>query len=338
MHIVTVAQLKEVIEGEWNAPDDLQISGVSEISEAKSMDLVYAVDEKRLEMVKSSSCSLAIIPMDSGDIELPHVKVKNPYYSFALALRLMDDYKMSASGVQPGAIIHPESKLEGKVTVYPGAFVDEAVRVGEGSVLFPGVVLMKGSEIGRGCILHPNVIVREYCILGDSVILQPGCVIGSDGYGFVHEAGVHHKIPQLGQVILEDGVEMGANSTVDRGTFGPTRIGKGTKIDNLVQIAHNVEMGQGCLLASQSGISGSTKVGDYVRFGGQSGSVGHIEIGSGSTIYARGVPTATIPPNSYIGGFPGRAHKEELRQLAAQRKIPQLLKDVRKILKHLGLK
>ena len=187
-------------------------------------------------------------------------------------------------------------------------------------------------------VIYPNVTIRENCTLGDRVILQPGAVIGSDGYGYVLSEGVHHKIPQLGNVILGDDVEVGAGTTVDRGTLRATEIAEGTKLDNLVQIGHNARLGKGCLMASQSGVSGSTQVGDYVTFGGQSGSVGHIQIGDNSTVMARGVATQSLDPSSKISGFPGRNHKQYLKLLAGQNAIPRLRKDVLRILKALGLK
>ena len=331
-------KLKALIGGNWylNGRKPV-ITGVAEISEAQPNDLVYAVDQRRVDLIKDSNCGLAIIPQGDWVIDCPYICVKNPYLAFARVLELLNDFTPEKVGISPQAYIHPDAKIGVDVQIYPGAVVSRGVKLGDRTVLSSNSVIGEDVEVGKDCLIYQNVVVRERCLIGNRVILQPGCVVGSDGYGFVYEDGVHHKIPQLGIVVIADDVELGANVTVDRGTFRPTIIGKGTKIDNLVQIAHNVVLGQGCLMASQSGISGTTKVEDYVTFGGQSGSVGHITIGKGSTIYARGVPTQTLKPGSKISGFPGRDHREDLRMIASMRKLPDLMKEIRRILKALNL-
>lgn len=331
-------KFQDQVDGDWYFCEAAPvISGVSEIIDAKSSDLVYAVDARRVNQVESSDCGFAIVPRGNWEVTCPHVRVDNPYYVFALALELLDPFERERVGVSVSAVIHPEAFIGADVQVHPGAIVERGAVVGDRTVLMSNAVVGEQSRIGEDCLIYQNVVVRERCVLGDRVIIQPGCVIGSDGYGFVHEGGVHHKIPQIGSVVISDDVELGANVTVDRGTFRPTVIGKGSKIDNLVQIGHNVVMGEGCLMASQSGLSGTTTVEDYVTFGGQSGSVGHITVGKGSIIFARGVPTQSVPPGSKISGFPGREHKEDLKTIASVRKIPKLSKQIRRILKVLNL-
>ncbi len=336
--MLDLKDLKSKIGGHWNLHGQRPvITGVAEILDAGSTDLIYAVDKRRVELVEKSQCGLAILPQGDWKVKVPNVCVKNPYLAFAKVLELLNDYVPEQVGISSKAIIHPESEIGMDVEIHPGAVVCRGAKVGDRTIISSNSVIGEGVEIGDDCLVYQNVVVRERCQIGNRVVLQPGCVIGSDGYGFVHEDGVHHKIPQIGIVVISDDVELGANVTVDRGTFRPTIIGKGTKVDNLVQIGHNVIMGQGCLMASQSGISGTTKIEDYVTFGGQSGSVGHITIGKGSVIFARGVPTQSIKPGSKISGFPGRDHREDLRTIATMRRLPSLLKEIRRILRDLNL-
>lgn len=326
------------VDGDWYFCEKTPtILGVSEIINAGSNDLVYAVDERRVNEIQSSNCGFAILPHGDWEVDCPNVRVQNPYYAFALALELLDSFERERVDISASAVVHSQSSIGKDVQIHPGAVIERGASIGDRTVIMSNVVVGEQATIGEDCLIYQNVVIRERCVLGDRVIIQPGCIIGSDGYGFVHEGGVHHKIPQIGTVIISDDVELGANVTVDRGTFRPTVIGKGSKIDNLVQIGHNVLMGEGCLMASQSGLSGTTTVEDYVTFGGQSGAVGHITVGRGSVIFARGVPTQSIPPGSKISGFPGRDHKEDLKALASVRRVPKLAKQIRRILKVLKL-
>lgn len=331
-------ELKTRIDGEWYHCDQFPtVTGVSEISSASSEDLVYAVDERRVKQIMSSGCAFAILPLGDWEVSCPHVRVKNPYLAFAHVLELLDTFEHERVGISTHATIHPEAIVSNEAQIHAGAVISRGAIVGPRTIISSNSVVGEKVEIGCDCLIYQNVVIRERCIIGDRVIIQPGCVVGSDGYGFVYESGKHHKIPQIGIAIIEDDVELGANVTVDRGTFRPTVIGKGTKIDNQVQIGHNVILGEGCLMAAQSGLSGTTIVEDFVTFGGQSGSVGHITIGKGSIIYARGVPTQSIAEGSRISGFPGRDHREELRTLASIRRIPDISRQIGKILKMLKL-
>jgi UDP-3-O-[3-hydroxymyristoyl] glucosamine N-acyltransferase len=337
MKPVTTNRIAELIEGEWCNFRNIEICGVTEPETAGAADLVYAVDERHARLVENSNCGAAIMPRGNWQLSCPFVMVDKPYYALSLILSEMNHYSPSLTGVSPQAFIHPDAIVHKTATVYPGAFIDSGVVIGAGCTIYANVSIGQKAHIGENCTIYPNVTIREYVKIGNRVIIQPGTVIGGDGFGFVLNGGVHHKIPQIGAVQLHDDVEVGANATIDRGTFRDTIIGQGTKIDNLVQIGHNVTTGKGCLFVSQSGISGSVEIGDYVTFAGQSGSVGHISIGSGSVIYARGVPTQNIAPNSKISGFPGREHKEELRFLAALRKLPELKRAIKKILEQLKI-
>jgi UDP-3-O-[3-hydroxymyristoyl] glucosamine N-acyltransferase len=214
--------------------------------------------------------------------------------------------------------------------------------VGERTILFPGVVLCEGARVGADCLLYPNAVVREGCRVGDRVILQPGCVVGSDGFGFALDmqgeegSGPRHlKVPQAGVAVVEDDVELGANTCVDRGTLGDTVVGRGAKVDNLVQIAHNVEVGPLSLLMAQSGIAGSSKLGMGVILAGQAGIVGHLQIGDGVKIAAQSGVMHDVEAGAVEGGSPSMVHAEWLRVEAALRRLPELVRQVRRLEKEL---
>ena len=335
MNPVTVAQLQNEIQGEWNCGSDLTIRNVAEISSAQPGDLVFAVSADKVRLVESCNASFAILPVGQWNVRIPHVMVRNPYMAFAKVLELMNAYSPSLTGVHPAATLRPDALVGESTTLYPGVFLDSGVSIGNRSILYANVSVGMNVEIGDDCIIHANCTIREGTKIGNRVIIQPNAVIGSDGYGYTKENGVHHKIPQLGSVIIEDDVEIGAGSTIDRGTFRETIIGRGTKIDNLVQVGHNVKMGVGCLMAAQSGVSGSTTMGDYVTFGGQSGSVGHISIGSHATIMARGAPAKNVEEGAMISGFPGRDHKKQIKVLAAQERMVGLRREIIEAIKKL---
>lgn len=329
--------MSELIAGEWCNFCDREILSVAEPSQATATDLVYAVDERHAQAVEQSECGVAIMPKGKWQLSCPYVMVEQPYYALSIILREMNEYQPSLTGISPQAFIHPTAQIQDNVTIYPGAFIDAHSIIEKNCLVYANVSIGQNVQIGQDTIIYPNVSIRESVRIGQRVTIHSGAVIGSDGFGFVLHEAVHHKIPQIGAVQIENDVEIGANVTIDRGTFRNTIIGQGSKVDNLVQIAHNVVTGKCCLFVSQSGISGSVNIGDYVTFAGQSGSVGHIDIGSGSLVYARGVPTQNIPPNSKISGFPGREHREELRFLAALRKLPELKQAVKKIIEYLKI-
>jgi UDP-3-O-[3-hydroxymyristoyl] glucosamine N-acyltransferase len=203
--------------------------------------------------------------------------------------------------------------------------------IGDGTTILCGTFVGEDVVIGDGCLVYPGVTIREGSRIGSRVILQPGVVIGSDGFGYAPRGGVHHKIPQIGRVVIEDDVEIGANSCVDRATTGETRIGRGTKIDNLVQIAHNVVLGEHTVVAAQTGVSGSTEVGRGVVFGGQAGVTGHIRIGDGATVAARAGVTKDVPAGTTVSGYPAREHGEARRLVGHTSMLPELFKRVREL-------
>ena len=307
-----------------------EIRGVAGLDEAGPDELSFLANPRYAEKLKATRAG-AVVVGPAHETKLPSLVSDNPYLTFARAVALLRPEERPAAGVHASAQVDPSARLGDGVHVGPLAVVGAGVRVGARSVIHARVVLYPGVEIGDDCVLHAGVSVREGCRIGHRVLVQNGAVIGSDGFGFATEKGVHHKIPQVGIVVIEDDVELGANVTVDRARFGRTVIGKGTKIDNLVQIGHNVVLGQGCLLVSQSGIAGSTRVGNYVMMAGQAGVVGHLEIGDQAIITAQTGVTKDVPAKGVVSGSPALNRRTHLKELAALSKLPEALQEIRKL-------
>jgi UDP-3-O-[3-hydroxymyristoyl] glucosamine N-acyltransferase len=252
----------------------------------------------------------------------------NPYLGFAKLVTLFYVRPPQVKGVMPGAYVGIGGGMGADVTVYPGAFVGDGVKLGNRVTLFPGVAVYDGAEIGDDTVLHANVSIRERCRVGSRVIIHNGTVVGSDGFGYAPDGTGHYKIPQVGVVIIEDDVEIGANSTIDRAALGATIIRRGSKIDNLVQIAHNCIVGEHCIIVSQVGVSGSTKLGDFVTLGGQVGVAGHLEIGSRAMVGAKSGVHGSIPSGQVFSGIPALPHKQWLRTAMALPKVPELRRTV----------
>ncbi len=251
-------QLANLVGAELQGDPTLEIYRVAPINKAELGDITFVANPKYLSQLKQCRASAVIVAPNVTAPGFDLLVCPNPYLAFAKILTFLQGSKQEVAGIMPGALVANSAVVNKTATVYPGAVVGEGVNIGAGTVLKSGVVVSAGVTIGQDCTLHANVVVREGCILADRVILQPGAVIGSDGFGFAPDGSSYYKIPQVGIVILADDVEVGANSCVDRAVMGATRIGRGTKLDNLVQIAHNVEVGEDCILVSQAGIAGSS--------------------------------------------------------------------------------
>ncbi|MGL5736644.1 MAG: UDP-3-O-(3-hydroxymyristoyl)glucosamine N-acyltransferase, partial [Beijerinckiaceae bacterium] len=249
-----------------------------------------------------------------------------PYKAFAQALTLLyptaqrPQSVFGTVGIAPGSFIHPTARLEADVTVDPGAIIGPHAEIGAGTLIAAGAVIGPQVRIGRGCAVASNATI-QHALIGNRVIIHPGVSIGQDGFGFAMGPGGHFKVPQVGRVIIQDDVEIGANTTIDRGANRDTVIGEGTKIDNLVQIAHNVTIGRHCVIVSQVGISGSTVLQDYAVLGGQAGIAGHLTIGMGAQIAAKTGLMHDVPPGQKWGGIPGRPGKQWLREVATLTRI-----------------
>jgi UDP-3-O-[3-hydroxymyristoyl] glucosamine N-acyltransferase len=268
--------------------------------------------------------------------EIPTALVSdNPYRDFARAGAFFVRKQGRFSGISAQAAIHPEAELGADCTVYPHAHVGAGTRLGEGCVLFPGVYVGEDCVLGKGCVLYPNAVVLAGVVMGDGCVLQAGAVLGTDGFGFAVMDGEMRKIPQIGTVHLADGVDVGANSCIDRAALGATSVGRDTKIDNLVQIGHNVTLGEKCLIISQVGIAGSTRVGDRVTMAGQAGIAGHLNIGDGVTIGPQAGVPQDIPAGTTGSGSPFMESKIFMRSMVLAPKVPDLFRRVRELEKEL---
>ena len=334
--MVAIKQLAELVEGKISGDEDLAIRRVAPIDQAGPGDITFVANPKYLPQLATCKASAVIA---APGVEAPGVTLlhcADPYLAFAKILTFLQVSETKPLGVMAGACVAESAEIDKAVTIYPGAVVGERAKLGAGSVLHPGVVVYADAVIGCDCLLHANAVVREGCCLGDRVILQPGAVVGSDGFGFAPDGCGYYKIPQVGIVVLEDDVELGACSCVDRAALGETRIKRGTKLDNLVQIGHNVEIGEDCILVSQVGVSGSTRIGNHCTFGGQSGTAGHLKIGDNVMIGGRGGATGNVESNQVLSGLPLMPHKEWLRTTMTLPKLPEMRKEMRQLKKRLA--
>jgi UDP-3-O-[3-hydroxymyristoyl] glucosamine N-acyltransferase len=311
------------------------ISGVKGIEEAGPDDITFVANKKYLPLLKSTDAGAVILGERIEAPEMNVVRVAEPYVAFANVLAMFAPEPALPEGVSDLAYIAEGAEVSESAAVGSFAVVDVGANVGARTVVFPGAYIGRDSSVGEDCIIYPNVTVRERVTIGDRVIIHPNVVLGSDGFGFATVEGVHHKVPQIGTVIVGDDVEIGAGTTVDRGTMGATVIDDGCKIDNLVQIAHNVTLGRGTILAAQVGIAGSTKVGEYVVMGGQVGLVGHIEVGDGVQIGAKSGIPKSIPPGETWFGYPARPIMETKRIEAYLKRLGELFGRVKKLEKKL---
>ncbi len=331
----TLKELAESVGGEAEGDARVMIKGVAGIKEAGSGEITFLANKKYIGDLASTRAS-AVIAAPGVDVgPRPCIRSKNPYFAFAKILTLFAPKRKFPKGVMSGAHVSPEAHVGQDAAIYPGALVEAGAKIGDHSVIYPGVYVGEGSSIGADCIIYPNVVIREGVKIGDRVIIHGGTVIGGDGFGYATEGGKHFKIPQIGGVLIEDDVEVGSNATIDRGALGDTIIRRGTKIDNLVQIAHNVVVGEDSIIVAQAGISGSTELGHHVVLAGQVGLVGHIKIGDGVQVGAQsGVMNDLEAGQVYIGS-PAFPHMEFMRMQAALRKLPELRKRVMEMEKKL---
>jgi UDP-3-O-[3-hydroxymyristoyl] glucosamine N-acyltransferase len=312
------------------------VQRVSGIEEAGPGDLTFVANPKYVGRLETTRASAVIL---SPDLEtpLPSLLSANPYLSFAQAVALLHPQPAPTPGVHPPAVVDRSAALGEGVHVGALAVVGPRVRVGARTVLHPHVVLYADVEVGDDCLLHSGVQVRERCRLGHRVIVQNGAVLGGDGFGFAKDAqGRYQKIPQVGIVVVEDDVEIGALTAVDRAALGETRIGRGTKIDNLVQVGHSVTIGRDTVVAGQVGIAGSTRIGERVILAGQVGIVGHLTVGDGAIVTAQTGIGSTVSPGAVVSGSPAIENRVWLRATAAFAKLPELLKRVRALERRLG--
>ena len=308
---------------------NIKVKNLGNISNAVEGDLIFAV-ESHLDEAANSKASAVLIPRGVEKFPLPSIRVDDPKAAFA---RLLETFAKPALNIKVGvserAYVGDGVKIGKGVSIMPFAMVDDNATIGDGAIIYPHVYIGQHATIGANTIIYSSATIREYCSIGKNCIIHSSAVIGADGFGFTTNNGIHTKVPQIGNVIVEDDVEIGAHVGIDRAAMGSTVIGHGTKIDNLVHIGHNCKIGANCLIVAQTGISGSTTVGDNVTFGGQVGTVGYINIGGNSVYAARSGINKDMPEGFFGAGFPVQAHGEWLRMTASLKKVPELVKALR---------
>ena len=307
----------------------VEIARVAPIEDAGPGDLTFFANPKYAAELRRTRASAVILGERAEPAPCAMLRTAEPYVAFGRAVALFADQWRPDRGVHGHAYVADGAQIAADASVGPFAAIGERVRIGARTIVFPHVTIGRDAAIGDDCILHAGVSVRERVRIGNRVIVQDGAVIGSDGFGFARRAdGTHEKIPQVGGVVIEDDVEIGANAAIDRPAIGETRIGAGTKIDNLVQIAHGVTVGRRVLLAGQTGIAGSTVIEDDVTFAGQVGVSGHLTIGKGTIATAQtGIPNS-VEPGSFVSGYPAIPNRDWLKASAVFRRLPELRKQV----------
>ena len=298
------------------------VTRVAGLEDARPGDITFLSNRKYAKHVAKTRASAIIADASLKSAPCPIIRSRQPYVTFAEALALLTPARRVAAGIHPLAAVDATATIAASASIGPFVAVGAGSTVGERTIVHPHAVIGPGVTVGADCVIHAQVSIREDVTLGDRVILQDAAVIGSDGFGFAKRAdGTHHKIPQVGRVVIEDDVEIGAHSAIDRPAVGETRIAAGAKIDNLVQIAHGVKVGRRVLLAAQVGIAGSTTIEDDAVFAGQAGAVGHVRVGKGSIVTAKSGVTHDLPPGSAVSGFPAFDLKEWKKATVAFRKL-----------------
>ncbi|RKY39313.1 MAG: UDP-3-O-(3-hydroxymyristoyl)glucosamine N-acyltransferase [Candidatus Omnitrophota bacterium] len=338
----SLLELAKLIGGKIEG-EDVLIYGVAGIEDAQEGEISFVEEKRYLPLLEKTMASAVVVAMrDREEVEkrkrkgLSLLYTENPSFAFSKIVPLFAPPVRKPKGIHPSAIIAEDVILEEDVAIQAYVVIENKVRIGRGTVIYSGVYIGEGTSIGEECIIYANVSIRERTQIGNRVIIHNGTVIGSDGFGYSTVGGVHHKIPQIGWVEIGDDVEIGANVTIDRARFSKTCIGKGTKIDNLVQIGHNVNIEENAIIVSQVGISGSVKIGKNVILAGQVGVAGHLSIGDNVVVAAKSGVTKSIPANTSVSGFPAKPHQEEKRVKACIQRLPALFRRVKKLEERVG--
>ena len=332
----SAAEIAKLVGGEVVGDGNATLKNFAPAERAQSGDLTFAENEDYFARAEQSAATAIIADQRFSSAKKILIRVPNARVAFARALALFFPEQKFAAGIHPTAVVAKSATVDPTAHIGPHCVVGERVKIGARSVLQAGNFVGDDSRLGEGVNLFPNVMIYPRTEIGARVRIHSSTVVGSDGFGYVQDGGVHRKVPQIGNVVIGDDVEIGANVTIDRGALGSTVIGKGTKIDNLVQIAHNVEIGEHCIVIAQAGISGSTKLGKYVILAGQVGLAGHLKIGNQVTVAAQSGVMHDIPDGEKWFGYPAQPDKDMKRQIIAQRKLPELLKRVAELERKLG--
>ena len=329
---VTLEAVAKAIDGTVVGDGSVEITGVAGIREAREGELTFLANPRYEPYLEHTQASAVIVSENHRRIGKPLIQNPNPYLAFLKAVRLFArEAERPRAGVHPTAVVAEDAFVAPDASIGPHVVIEPGAVIGARAIVHAGCYIGARARLGDDAFLYPNVTVREECELGDRVIVHSGTVVGSDGFGFVRDGDVYRKLPQVGNVAVGEDVEIGANVTIDRATTGTTRIGAGSKIDNLVQIAHNVQIGRNCIIVAQVGISGSTVLGDHVVLAGQVGIVGHIEIGDGASVGAQSGVSKSVKAGERMFGYPAMPLRQAKRIEASIRNLPELIHTVRQL-------
>jgi len=328
-------KLNKIVEktgGSLSGDGDIEIMNAAPIESAGVGEISFLHMRRYLRHAKNGSAS-AIVTSEDIAKSLPGrnlIVCPNPLEAFSKVLEIFAPHDPVKTGVSPRASVAASASIGAGASVMDFVFIDEEAEIGPETIIYPNVFVGRKAKVGANCIIYPNVTIRDRCIVGNRCVLHPGAVIGADGFGFTPGPDGFKKIPQIGRAVLEDDVEIGANTTIDRGAVGDTVISRGVKLDNLIMVGHNVKIGEHTVAASQAGISGSTKIGSWVMIGGQAGFVGHIEIGNGAKIGAQAGIMGNVEDGATVAGYPAIEKTKWLRQVANLEKMDRLMDELRK--------
>ncbi len=336
MNEFTARQIAERVQGEVLGDADAKLTGIAAADHAGPGDLTFADTATHFAAAEGSAATAVLASGAFVSAGKVLIRVGNPRVAVARLLPLFYPPETFAPGIDPSARIAGSARVDPTAHIGPHCVIGEGVTIGARTALLGGNHLLRGTRVGEDVCLFPNVVLNSRTVLGDRVRIHAGTVIGADGYGYVFDEGRHHKVLQLGNVVIGDDVEIGANSAIDRGAFGSTTIGAGTKIDNLVHIAHNVVVGRHCLIMGQAGFAGSTRLEDYVVIASQSGIAGHLTLGAGSTVGAKSGVMRDIPAGGTVWGFPAMPDKQMKRQIIAAQQLPEMIKRMKALEKQVA--
>ncbi|MBP7935179.1 MAG: UDP-3-O-(3-hydroxymyristoyl)glucosamine N-acyltransferase [Phycisphaerae bacterium] len=326
----TLAEIAKWVQGVVRGDASVRISGVAGVEEAQVSHITWLSDDKYAAKLRSSRAGAVLVDARFGETPMAAILCEQPALAIVAILEhFAPPVPRPPIGAHPAAVVAPSARLGCDVRLGPNVVVGENAVIGDRSVLHANVFVGADSSLGSDCELWPGVVIRERCELGDRVVVHPNTTVGADGFGYQYAGGRHVKIPQIGRVVIEADVEIGANCCIDRAKFGDTRVGRGTKIDNLVQVAHNVQVGPGCILVAQCGIAGSTRLGRGVVLGGKVGVKDHVVLHDGVQVGACACISKDIPAGSRVMGIPAVDHERFVRERAALRRAPQMVEQIK---------
>lgn len=333
-HGYTLGEIAKWVGGAVRGDAARRVTGVSGIADADESQITWLAHERYAAQLQASRAAAAVVPESFGATPMPAILVRDPSVAIiAILERFAPPVTRPAKGVHPTACVAGSAKLGADAAVGPQVVIEDGAAIGDRTVLHAGVYIGAGTSLGADCELWPGVVIRERCSVGNRVVIHPNTTVGSDGFGYQFIDGRHVKIPQIGGVLIEDDVEIGANCAIDRAKFGMTRVGRGTKIDNLVQVAHNVQIGPACLIVAQCGIAGSTRLGTGVVLGGKVGVRDHVVLGDGAQVAACACIPNDVPAGARLIGTPAIDANQFKREQARLRRLPDMAEQLKELIK-----